>query len=183
MPEDFQIRFAQAGDAEVIHQMICELAVYEKEPDAVVCEPDDLRRQLAQDRPPFECLLLERDGREEGFALFFHNYSTWRGRAGLFLEDLFVREPARGRGGGKALLRRLAAIAVERGCPRFEWMVLDWNQPAIAFYRSLGAESLDGWTTFRVSGEALAQLAASDCAADDPNRDPPASARRVCAPR
>lgn len=159
MSDAFTIRPATPDDAATIHALICELAQYEREPNAVVCSADELRSQLSGTRPPFECLLLEDDGKSVGFALFFHNYSTWRGRPGLYLEDLFVRKSVRGRGGGTALLQRLAAIAVERGCARFEWMVLDWNTPAIDFYRSLGAVALEGWTTYRVTGEALERLA------------------------
>ena len=159
MRTPFAIRSATTHDATTIHALICELARYEREPDAVVCTAEDLREQLSRQRPPFECVLLEERGTAVGFALFFHNYSTWRGRPGLYLEDLFVRESVRGRGGGKALLQHLAAIAVDRGCARFEWMVLDWNTPAIEFYRSLGAVPLTGWTTFRVSGDALERLA------------------------
>lgn len=156
------IRFADASDAETIHRLVVELATYERAPDAVVATIEDLRAQLAASRPPFQCLLAELDGEIAGFALFFHNYSTWRGRAGLYLEDLFVKPEYRGRGVGEALLARCAAIAVERGCPRFEWAVLDWNEPAIGFYRKLGAEPLTEWTIHRLTGDALVALAARD---------------------
>jgi len=153
------IRFAGPADAATLHRFIVGLAVYEREPDAVQVTPAELAAQLAAPRPPFECLLAERDGTPAGFALFFQSYSTWRGRPGVYLEDLFVDEAHRRRGVGTALLRRLAALAVERGCARLEWAVLDWNEPAMAFYRTLGAEPLDEWTTWRVSGAALARLA------------------------
>jgi GNAT superfamily N-acetyltransferase len=154
------IRFAGPTDAATLHRFIVGLAVYEREPEAVRVTPAELAAQLAAPRPPFECLLAERDGTPAGFALFFQSYSTWRGRPGLYLEDLFVEEAHRHRGIGTALLRRLAALAVERGCARLEWAVLDWNEPAIAFYRTLGAESLTEWTTWRLCDEALARLAA-----------------------
>jgi GNAT superfamily N-acetyltransferase len=154
-----EIRPAGPDDAETIHGFILGLAVYERAPDAVEVTPADLRAQLASPRPPFECLLAIDRGRPVGFALFFQTYSTWRGKTGLHLEDLFVPEPERRRGVGSALLRRLARVAVERGCARLEWAVLDWNTPAIDFYRSLGAEALDEWTTHRLHGPALVALA------------------------
>jgi GNAT superfamily N-acetyltransferase len=153
------IRAAQAADAAVIHRFIVDLATYEREPDAVEVTVERLRAQMESTRPPFECLLAEDDGVPIGFALYFHNYSTWRGHAGIYLEDLFVTPSARGRGAGKLLLRKLTALAVERGCARVEWAVLDWNQPAIDFYRSLGAVPMNEWTVFRLTGEALAELA------------------------
>jgi GNAT superfamily N-acetyltransferase len=153
------IRFATPADASDIHRLIVALAEYEREPDAVEVDPETLRAQLESERPPFECLVAERGDRVVGFALFFHNYSTWRGRRGLYLEDLFVEPEHRGAGLGRALLVRLAEIAVERGCGRMEWSVLDWNQPAIDFYRVLGASPLEQWTTFRLVGDALDELA------------------------
>ncbi|HBP21174.1 MAG TPA: GNAT family N-acetyltransferase [Planctomycetes bacterium] len=158
------LRPATASDAELIHALIVELATYEREPDAVEATPDTLRTQLAADPPPFECLLVAPAPDQEpvGMALFFHNYSTWRGKRGVYLEDLFVRPSARGQGFGLALLRALAQLARERDCPRLDWAVLDWNEPAIEFYRRLGAEPLREWTTFRLSGEALARLACGD---------------------
>jgi len=153
------IRFAGPPDAEAVHALICGLAHYERAPDAVEVTPDTLREQLACPRPPFECLLAEEDGVPCGFALFFQSYSTWRGRPGLWLEDLFVLETHRRRGIGRALLRRLAALAVERGYARMEWAVLDWNRPAWEFYRSLGAEPLEEWTTHRLSAPAIEALA------------------------
>lgn len=155
-----RLRSAGSQDAELIHALICALAEYEREPDAVVCTPDDLRAQLSSERPPFECVIAEVEGEAVGFALFFHNYSTWRGRSGLYLEDLFVVPESRHRGIGRQLLARLAGIAVERGCARMEWAVLDWNAPAMEFYRGLGARPMEEWTIFRLTGEALARLGA-----------------------
>jgi len=145
-----QIRFATPADAETIHRFVCELAAYEREPDAVEATPASLRAQLGSERPPFECLICEDAGAAVGFALFFHNYSTWRGRRGLYLEDLYVTPAARGRGYGRSLLSRLMELARERGCARMEWSVLDWNAPAIGFYETLGARPLDGWSTWRL---------------------------------
>ncbi len=155
---NLSIRSAVPDDAAVIHRFISELAEYEREPDAVEATPASLRAQLESPKPPFECLIAERDGQPVGFALFFQSYSTWRGRPGLYLEDLFVPPSERGKGVGKALLRRLAAIAVQRGYGRMEWAVLDWNQTAIDFYESLGAEPLDEWTVYRLTGGALSAL-------------------------
>lgn len=152
------LRAAAPDDAAAIHRLIVDLATYEREPEAVVVTAAELRAQLAAARPPFECLLAEVDGEVVGFALYFHNYSTWRGRPGLYLEDLFVQPALRGRGIGKQLLVRLAQLAVERGCARMEWAVLDWNAPAIGFYRSLGAQPLTEWTIFRLTGEPLLRL-------------------------
>jgi len=137
---------------------ICELATYEREPDAVETTSDTLRAQLSAERPPFECVIAELDGAPAGFALFFHNYSTWRGRPGVYLEDLFVRKHLRGKGIGKALLLEVARTAVARDCARLEWAVLDWNQSAIDFYLSLGAVPMSEWTVFRLTGDALARL-------------------------
>jgi len=153
------VRFAGPDDAETIHAFIRGLAEYEHEPAAVRVTPAVLRAQLASPRPPFECLLAEDDGAAAGFALFFQTYSTWRGRPGLWVEDLFVPPGRRGRGIGTALLRRVAALAVERDCARLEWAVLDWNAPAIAFYRRHGAEPLSEWTIFRLTDGALAAFA------------------------
>lgn len=161
-----RLRPAGPADAAVLHRLIVDLATYEREPDAVVATPDSLRAQLAAVRPPFECLLVELDdARVVGFALYFHNFSTWRGRPGLYLEDLFVEPAQRGRGFGKQLLVRLAEIAVERGCARMEWAVLDWNAPAIAFYERLGARPLSEWTVFRLTGDALLELSRGGAAA------------------
>ena len=153
------IRFATPADAATILALIRALAAYEREPDAVEASEATLASQLAEPSPPFECLIAEVDGEAAGFALFFHTYSTWRGRRGLWLEDLFVRPEHRGAGIGRALLVELARLAVARGCARFEWTVLDWNELAIGFYRGLGAAPLDEWTTWRLDGAALAALA------------------------
>ncbi len=154
-----RIRPAVPADAELIRRFVHELATYEREPDAVVATVEGLREQLAAKTPPFECVIAEDDGEPVGFALYFHNYSTWRGRRGLYLEDLYVTPAARGRGFGEALLAHCARIAVERGCARFEWAVLDWNAPAIGFYEKLGAIPMKEWTVFRMSGDALARIA------------------------
>ncbi|MEM8886186.1 MAG: GNAT family N-acetyltransferase [Planctomycetota bacterium] len=156
------LRTAEPEDAATIHRFIQGLAEYEKEPDAVEVTPAQLAEQLAQAKPPFECLLAERNGTAVGFALFFESYSTWRGRVGLYLEDLYVPPEHRGQGIGKALLRRLAQLTVERGGARLEWAVLDWNEPAIRFYESLGARPMDEWTTWRLTDDALRSLGAPD---------------------
>jgi len=156
------IRFATPDDAATIHEFIVGLAVYEREPDAVETTPEILASQIAEAHPPFECLLLEERGDALGMALFFSNYSTWRGRPGLYLEDLFVPDEHRRKGIGAALIRRLAEIAVNRGCARLDWAVLDWNDPAIEFYRALGATPEAGWTIWRLDGEALAAIAAQE---------------------
>ncbi len=154
------IRHATPDDAEAIHGFIHELAVYEKEPDAVEATPASLRVQLEADRPPFECLIAEADGEPVGFALFFPSYSTWTGKPGLYLEDLYVQPDHRGSGYGAALLRRLAAITIERGGARLDWQVLDWNTPAIEFYEAIGSEIRRDWYPCRLSGDALAAMAA-----------------------
>lgn len=155
-----RIRFAQAADTPVILGFIRALAVYEKlEADCVATE-ESLRATLFGPRPYAEVLLIEEGGKAHGFALFFHNYSTFLARPGIYLEDLFVNPAARGKGYGKALLAKLAEIALARGCGRLEWSVLDWNQPSIDFYLSLGARPMDEWTVYRVDGDALGALAA-----------------------
>ena len=155
-----RIRFAQAADTPVILKFIRALAQYEKlEADCVATE-ESLRATLFGEKPYAEVLLIEDDaGKAQGFALFFHNYSTFLAKPGIYLEDLFVDPAARGKGYGKALLAKLAEIAVARGCGRLEWSVLDWNQPAIDFYLSLGARPMDEWTVYRVDGDALGALA------------------------
>lgn len=153
------IRKATPADAELIHRFIVELAVYEREPDAVEVTPEVLAAQLSADVPPFECVIAEEGDEPVGFALFFATYSTWRGAPGLYLEDLYVTPEYRHRGHGRALLAHLAAIATERGCGRFEWSVLDWNEPAIGFYQALGARPVSDWTRFRLSRGALQALA------------------------
>ena len=153
------IRFAGPSDAASVLALIHALAHYERMPDAVQVDEATLCAQLAERPPPFECLLAEQAGRVAGFALFFHSYSTWRGKRGIWLEDLFVLPEARRTGIGRALLARVAALALERNCARFEWSVLDWNEPAIAFYRSLGADVLAEWRICRISDAALTSLA------------------------
>jgi GNAT superfamily N-acetyltransferase len=156
------LRFATADDAATLHRFIVELATFEREPDAVEATPVSLAAQLQAAPAPFQCLLAEDDGEAVGFALFFHNYSTWRGRPGLYLEDLFVPERHRGRGVGTALLTRLAAIALARGCARMEWAVLDWNEKAMTFYDALGARANHEWVPYRLTGDALQALADRD---------------------
>ncbi|MDA8018418.1 MAG: GNAT family N-acetyltransferase [Thermoanaerobaculia bacterium] len=162
------IRAAAETDVPLILAFIRELAAYEELEHEVVATEEDLRRTLFGDRPGAEVLLLEewsRAGQGEetaeaaGFALFFHNFSTFLGRPGIYLEDLFVRPQHRGKGYGRSLLQHLALLALERGCGRLEWWVLDWNEPAIGFYRKLGAEAMDEWTVFRLSGSELERLA------------------------
>jgi GNAT superfamily N-acetyltransferase len=152
------IRAARPADAPEILRLIRALAEYEKLAQEVVATEESLRQTLFGAQPAAEVLLAEADGRAVGMALFFQNYSTFLARPGVYLEDLFVEPALRGRGIGKALLRAVARLAVQRGCGRFEWSVLDWNQPAIDFYQSLGARPLDDWTIFRVTGEALRKL-------------------------
>ena len=155
-----RIRFATPDDAETILRFIRELAAYEREPDAVEATAAVIAAQLAEEPPPFECLIAELEDAPAGFALFFHTYSTWRARRGIHLEDLWVTPSARRRGVGRALLARLAAVACERECARLEWAVLDWNELAMSFYRGLGASALGEWTTWRLSGAPLRALAA-----------------------
>ncbi len=154
------IRFATADDLPLIAQFIRDLAAYEKLADEVRFDEAGLGARLFGPRPYAEVLIGEIDGAAQGFALFFHNFSTFEGKPGIYLEDLFVRPEARGSGLGKALLKRLAALALERDCARLEWWVLDWNTPSIGFYKALGAKPMDEWTVFRVDGPALGELAA-----------------------
>ncbi len=154
------IRPAVAADVGRILAFIRELAEYEKLSHEAVADEAGLTAQLFGDHPRAEVLIADVDGTAAGFALFFHNFSTFVGKPGLYLEDLFVSPVFRGHGLGKRLMLRLAQIAVERDCGRFEWSVLDWNQPAIDFYRSLGAVGMDEWTIQRISGDALRALAA-----------------------
>jgi GNAT superfamily N-acetyltransferase len=155
----FVIRAARAADAATILALIRELAEYERAPNEVVATEDQLREVLFGAHPAAEVLLGEENGEAVCFALFFHNFSTWLGRRGLYLEDLFVRPDMRGKGYGRALLVRLAQIAQERDCGRMEWAVLDWNEPAIQFYRRLGARPNEEWTIFRLTGDGITQLA------------------------
>lgn len=161
MNPSFTIRRAQAADAAEIFRLIQALALYEREPDAVEVRVEDLAQQLCSSPPPFECLLAEHEGRVVGMALYYETYSTWRGRIGIHLEDLFVEAEHRGAGIGAALLAALARETVQRGGARLEWSVLDWNETAIGFYRNLGAAPLAGWTTWRLDGAALTALSAS----------------------
>lgn len=156
------IRPASADDVSLIAQLIRELAEYERLADAAVATEDGLREQLFGKRPAAEVLIAEADGEPAGFALFFHTFSTFLGKRGLYLEDLFVRPDFRGLGLGKHLMAALARIAVQRDCGRFEWSVLDWNEPSIAFYRRLGAVGMDEWTVQRLEGDALRALASHD---------------------
>lgn len=155
------IRPATAADLPLIAQLIRDLAEYERLAHEVRFDDEVLRTKLFGPRPYAEVVIGEIDGKAQGFALFFHNFSTFEGRPGIYLEDLFVRPEARGSGLGKALLSHLAALAVERDCARLEWSVLDWNEPAIGFYKKLGARFMDEWTVMRVDGDALAQLGAA----------------------
>ena len=152
------IRKAEAEDCGVILRMIRALAEYEKMADQVVAT-EDLLREWIFEKKKAEVLLVSEEGVEVGFALFFHNFSTFLGRAGIYLEDLYVLPAYRGKGYGKALLKRLAQIALERGCGRLDWQCLDWNQSSIAFYRSLGAVALEDWTTYRLCGKTLQEMA------------------------
>lgn len=156
-----EIRSARPGDEAVILSFIRDLAEYEKLLDRMVATEESVRAALFGPGPRVFCDLAEADGAPAGFALWFYNYSTFLARHGIYLEDLFVKPRFRGRGLGKALLAQLARRAVAEGCGRLEWAVLDWNAPSIAFYKSLGAEPLEEWTTFRLTGDALAKLAAS----------------------
>jgi GNAT superfamily N-acetyltransferase len=153
------IRPATRADIPQILKFIRALAAYERAPEAVTATEADLERDGFGLNPFYFCLIAEHEGRSAGFAFYFFNYSTWLGRPGLYLEDLFIEPDLRGLGIGKALLERVAAIAVEKGCPRLQWAVLDWNTPAIEFYRAMGAEFMDEWRTVRVTGEALERLA------------------------
>ena len=154
----FAFRKAGREDVALILEFIRELADYEKMLDEVVATPELLEKWIFDERKAEVIFALE-GGKEVGFALFFHNFSTFLGRAGIYLEDLYVRPEYRGKGYGKALLKELARIAVERGCGRLEWWCLDWNQPSIDFYLSLGAEPMKDWTVYRIAGETLKTLA------------------------
>lgn len=158
MVPEGSIRFAREEDVDTILRMIRALADYEHLLDQVVATPALLREWLFE-KGAAQVLLVEEGDEAVGFALFFHNFSTFLGRAGIYLEDLYVVPQCRGRGYGKALLRRLAQLALEEGCGRLEWWCLDWNQPSIDFYRSIGAQPMDEWTVYRVAGDALTALA------------------------
>ena len=159
--KSFQIRPATLDDVPTILSLIRDLAQYERAPNEVVATEEGLREVLFGARPAAEVVLALEDKMPVGFAVFFYNFSTWLGRAGLYLEDLFVRPDARGKGYGRALLVHLARVAQERGCGRMEWAVLDWNDPAIQFYRKLGAKPMDAWTVFRLTHDGIAKLAES----------------------
>lgn len=154
-----QIRFATPADVATIMQFVRELAIYERSLDQVVATEALLEQALFATPPAAEALIAEVDGAPVGLALFFYNFSTWTGWRGLYLEDLYVTPQARGTGVGKALLKRLAQIAVERGCSLFEWAVLDWNTPAQEFYKAMGATIMDDWRICRMSGDALTTFA------------------------
>ena len=156
------IRQATAADVPQVLAFIRALAEYEREPQAVMASEADLLRDGFGPNPFYFCLIADSNEAPAGFALYFYNYSTWLGRPGLYLEDLFVLPGFRGLGIGKALLQRVAAIAVEKGCQRLQWEVLDWNTPAIDFYAAMGAEFLDTWRNVRVSGDALLKLAGAE---------------------
>jgi len=160
------IRKAVPADVPLIIEFIRALATFEREPEAVTATEADLLRDGFGPEPYYHCLIAEHDDGNEskpaGFAFYFFNYSTWTGRPGLYLEDLFVNPEFRGLGIGKALLAKVAAIAVEKGCPRLQWQVLDWNTPAIEFYLALGGSFMDTWRNVRVIGESLTKLAALD---------------------
>ncbi len=156
--EELTFRYAKEADCGLILGFIKELAEYEHMADQVVATEELLREWIFR-KGRAEVIFACVDGREIGFALFFYNFSTFLGRAGLYLEDLFVKPEYRGRGYGKAVLKQLAKIAVERGCGRFEWWCLDWNKPSIDFYLSLGAQPMDEWTVYRITGDTLTELA------------------------
>lgn len=158
MEQELTFRYAQRSDTPLILQFIRELAEYEKMSDEVVADEETLETWLF-DKGKAEVLFAVAGGKEVGYALFFHNFSTFLGRAGIYLEDLFVKPEYRGKGYGKALLKQVASIAVERNCGRLEWSCLDWNQPSIDFYLSLGAEPMSDWTAYRMTGNTLATFA------------------------
>ena len=162
------IRQATVEDCPLILEFIKELADYEKLLHQVVADVATLEKSLFGEKPYAEVVIAEHKGQPVGFALFFHNYSTFLGRPGLYLEDLYIKPEMRGKGFGKILLAYLANLALERNCGRLEWWVLDWNQPAKDFYLSLGAEPMDDWTVNRVTGDALSKLASHFSAEDQP---------------
>ena len=170
---DFQIRPAGVGDVPIILELIRDLATYERAPDEVSATVEQLVAVLFGERPVAEVLLAFEGESPVGFAVYFYNFSTWLGRPGLYLEDLFVKPEKRGKGYGRALLVELAKIARDRGCGRMEWAVLNWNEPAIKFYQALGAKPMDEWTVFRLTRDEIAKLAdAADTAATtEPNKE------------
>ena len=160
--DGFQIRPATRSDIPAIQQLIIDLAIYEKEPDAVEGSEADLERELFGQNPVAHCHVAEVEGKVVGIALWYLNYSTWKASAGIYLEDLYVQPEQRGKGIGLALIKTLAKLCVERGYPRFQWWVLNWNQSAIDFYKKIGAVPMDEWTTFRLSEEALVKFASGE---------------------
>ena len=156
-----QFRFATENDTSLIIEFIRGIAEYEKMEDEMIAD-EALIREWIFERKKAEVIFALEDGKEVGFAVFFHNFSTFLGRAGIYLEDLFVKPEYRGRGHGKALIKELARITVERGCGRLEWCCLDWNKPSIDFYLSLGARQMNEWTTYRLAGESLTSLVSGD---------------------
>ena len=170
---DFQIRPADVDDVPIILELIRDLATYERAPDEVVATEEQLVDVLFGERPVAEVLLAFEEKSPVGFAVYFYNFSTWLGRAGLYLEDLFVKPEKRGKGYGRALLVELAQIARNRGCGRMEWAVLNWNEPAIKFYRALGAQPMHEWTVFRLTRPEIAKLAnaADSTGATEPNKE------------
>jgi len=160
-PDSFEIRAATESDVPVILELIRALATYERAPNEVIATEKGLTEVLFGKKPAAEVLLAFENETAVGFAVFFHNFSTWLGRPGIYLEDLFVKPEHRGKGYGRALLIHLAKIARDRNCGRFEWAVLDWNEPAIQFYRKLGAKPMDEWTVFRLTRDGIAKLADS----------------------
>ncbi len=159
---NLDIRPASQKDAETIFGFIKELAIYEKAEHEVKTTADEIRLTLFAENSTTRALIAEREGQALGFAVFFHNYSTWLGKPGIYLEDLYVSPDFRGQGIGKALLKKIAGIAVDENCGRFEWAVLDWNTPAIEFYQSVGARPLDEWIIYRLTGDSLRDFAATD---------------------
>src|SRR6266403_6291072 len=173
MQPDFEIRSAHLDDVPIILELIRDLATYERAPNEVVANEEQLVDVLFGERPAAEVLLAFERESPVGFAVYFYNFSTWLGRAGLYLEDLFVKPEKRGKGYGRALLVELAKVARDRGCGRMEWAVLDWNEPAIKFYQALGAKPMNEWTVFRLTRDEIAKLAdAADTAATtDSNKE------------
>lgn len=155
------IREAKITDVQAIYELIIELAIYEREPDAVVATVSDIEENLFGANPVAFCHVAEVDGQIVGIAIWFLNYSTWLGKAGLYLEDLFVKPEFRGQGLGLQFMKTLAKYCIDHGYERFQWWVLDWNEPSINFYISIGAEAMDEWTVYRLSGSALKSFAAS----------------------
>jgi len=157
-----EIRFATKSDVPLLHEFICALAEYEQLSGECFATKEKLERTLFGEKSAAEALIARFNGEPAGFALFFHNYSTFLAQPGLYLEDLFVKPELRRRGIGQALFRRLAQIACKRGCGRFEWSALDWNTPAIQFYERMGAKAMSEWTVYRLTGDALAHAARTD---------------------